>query len=287
MKLETLKAKLITFTELIRIRNALIAFLGVFVGSIVSPYAASNMYIMLAGLSAAAILAGGNAINDYFDVEIDRINKPKRPLPSGRISSSDTLMISLTLFLIGIGISKYINTYCLTIASVNTILLILYAKYSKKALFLSNVCISYLVASIFLYGAAVTLPTQAIDLNKFRLTYILAACAFLMTLSREIIKDIEDVEGDKKQYSSTLPITIGIKNSKRISIALGVLAIVTSILPLTTELQPFNIYTYAPIIALADIIFIISFTQQPAVNQRIMVLGMNLSLLAFLLGKVL
>ncbi|MCX6694925.1 MAG: UbiA family prenyltransferase [Candidatus Altiarchaeota archaeon] len=284
MKAETLWKDLKTFIELIRVKNASIAFLGVLVGALLSPYPAPAAIIILAGLSAAAILAGGNAINDYFDVEIDRVNKPKRPLPSGRITSSDTIMTSLTLFLIGLGIAKFIGTYCLTIAALNTLLLIIYAKYSKKMLLTSNLTVSYLVASIFIYGAAVTITTPDVDAGRFTLTYILTACSFLMTLSREITKDIEDIEGDRKKYALTLPIVYGAGNAKSAAIIIGITAIAASAIPIINQQTNFNTAIYTPVIAIADLIFLTALTMNPTPSQKTMIIGMVTSLIAFTLG---
>lgn len=284
MKLEKLRAWILTLLELVRVRNAAIAFFGVFVGSMLSPYGAPLLVVLTAGLSAALILAGGNAINDYFDVEIDRVNKPRRPIPSGRMNSSDTLMIALILFFSGVGMAKHINTYCLAIAAFNSVLLILYAKYSKKLLFIANLAVSYLVASVFVYGAAATLNAPVMEPAKFTMIYILAACSFFMTLSREVVKDMEDIEGDRRQYSYTLPILIGAENARRVAIAFGAMAILSSILPFLSNAAPFRIILYAPIIAIADIIFIFSFTLKPEKSQKIMVVGMVLSLIAFMAG---
>jgi len=277
---------LLTFFELVRVRNALIAFLGVFIGALLSPYPACALAILAAGLSAALILAGGNAINDYFDVNIDRVNKPKRPIPSGRISSTAAVAIALILFLAGIILATAINKYCLAIAILNTIILILYAKYSKRILLIANLTVSYLVASIFIYGTAVTITTQGADAAQLLLTIILAACAFLMTLSREIIKDIEDIEGDKTEGASTLPIVFGAKKAKMIAITAGAIAIAISSIPAIVKTGAFNSHVYTLVIALADIRFLTAFTMPPNKSQKTIVVGMILSLLAFMLAKI-
>ncbi len=68
------------------------------------------------------------------------------------------MMLSLALFAIGLGMSKFVNIYCFIIALSNVIVLIVYGKYSKKMYLLSNLIVSYLVASIFVYGALANRP---------------------------------------------------------------------------------------------------------------------------------
>ena len=116
--------------ELVRARNAAIAFFGVLVGAALS----GNFTlapVILAAFSAALILAGGNAINDFFDVEVDKTNRPERPIPSGRTSKKSALAVSLILFLLGLAMSSLTNAYCLIIAAANTVVLILYGRFSK------------------------------------------------------------------------------------------------------------------------------------------------------------
>ncbi|RLI93588.1 MAG: hypothetical protein DRO94_04865 [Candidatus Altiarchaeales archaeon] len=279
--------------ELVRIRNALIVFFGVIVSAtfILTCDLTDNAEVgnvIIAGIAASLITGAGNAINDYFDSEVDKINKPKKPIPSGRIAKPDVGMISIVLFLIGIGLSKSINDYCLIIAILNSMILILYAKYSKKALLISNLTISYLVASVFLFGVLATVdnPGEIMIGDDLRIVMIMSACAFLMTFSREIIKDIEDIEGDKREYAITLPIRIGIENAKKSAIILAIGAILLSFLPFFIHLRSFNLLSYGILIVLADIIFLISLTMHPSLGQRIMVFCMVLALIAFFLGNL-
>ncbi|MFH1403137.1 MAG: UbiA family prenyltransferase [Candidatus Altiarchaeota archaeon] len=275
-----------TLLELMRIRNALIALLGVFVGAIIYAPDTPLGPVLIAGFSASLILSGGNMLNDYFDIESDKTNKPWRPIPSGRITKSDALMLGIAFFMIGIGISKAVNKYCLMIALVNTIILVVYARYSKSMLLVSNISISYLVASVFIYGALSTIVGGVFSVySNFFLT-VVVACSFLMTWAREIIKDIEDIEGDNKVYARSLPIVFGEKKSKVFATAMGVIAVLISLTPIFPQMPDFNTLPYLVVISLADLMFIASFTMHPALAQRTMVGGMTLSLIAFLSAKL-
>jgi geranylgeranylglycerol-phosphate geranylgeranyltransferase len=288
-KINEIKEQVRVLLSLMRMRNCIIAFFGVLLGaSFISFSDILTFNVILAGIAVFLITGAGNTINDYFDYEIDKINKAHRPIPSNRINRSDALMFSVTLFFIGWGLSKYIKDYndcCLWIAVFNSIVLVLYAKYSKRLHVLSNLSISYLVASIFVFGALANFDAGIIELSKFRLIAVMSACAFLATLSREVIKDIEDMEGDRRAYSVTLPIKIGVKQSKNIALISVLAAILLSIYPFFMNLE-FDLVFYGILILIADLTFLISLTTHPALGQRLMIIGMNIALLAFFVGKL-
>ncbi|MEA1925520.1 MAG: UbiA family prenyltransferase [Candidatus Altiarchaeota archaeon] len=274
--------------SLMRFRNCVIGFLGVLVGmSFTYPgfgvFLSSDVFI--AGLAVFLIIGAGNILNDYFDIDIDKINKPGKPLPAGRISKSDALMLSIVLFLFGVGLSKLVNQYILYLAALNTVVLILYAAYSKRLLLVSNLVISYLVASVFVFGALINVesPASFADSN-FTVLSVLVLCSFLMTLSREIIKDIEDVKGDKYKYAQTLPVRFGTCFSRKVAALFTLLAVLSSLLPFILQVGLFNLVVYAVLIGLADMVFLASMFMPEYIAQRAIVGSMMISLFAFLLG---
>ena len=136
----------------------------------------------------ALITAAGNVINDFFDAEIDAINRPDRPIPSGAVSRGAARGFAITLFLAGILVSFFTNPLCIGIAIFNVVLLIAYAAKLKSTPFIGNIVVAYLSASIFLFGGA---------LNGFdgmvRIIPV-AAITFFAMVSRELLKDAEDVK---------------------------------------------------------------------------------------------
>jgi len=276
-----------TLVELARIRNVFISFFGVCVGALLFSMGApiSQLNILVAAVSAGLILGGGNALNDYFDYEIDKINQPHRPIPSGRIRRNDVFMVSITFFLLGLGLSKSINDYCLGLAFLNTVILVLYAKYSKRLLLIANLTISYLVASVFVYGAmAAYSPMLWLNPDGIRLVIFIGVCSFFISLAREIIKDIEDVEGDSRAYSATLPIRYGADNAKKIAFSSACIAILFSFAPIVFPIIGFSEPLYGLFIIVTDVVIVFSFTRNPHLNQRLLVVGMTLALMAFLAG---
>ncbi|OYT53140.1 MAG: digeranylgeranylglyceryl phosphate synthase [Candidatus Altiarchaeales archaeon ex4484_2] len=276
--------------SLMRFRNCVIGFLGVLVGASFT-YSGFGVFlspdVFTAGLAAFLIIGAGNILNDYFDIEIDKINKPNKPLPAGRISKSDALMLSIILFLFGVGLSKLVNHYILYLAALNTVVLILYATYSKRLLFVSNLVISYLVASVFVFGALTNVRSIAsLDDSVFTVLSVLVLCSFLMTLSREIIKDIEDVKGDKYKYAQTLPVRFGTSTARKVAALFTLLAVLSSLLPFILYVGLFNLVVYAVLVGLADMVFLASMFMPEYIAQRAIVGGMLISLFAFLLGDI-
>ena len=288
--LDRIETKIRLFLDLIRVRNCSMTFIAVLLGaSFIDFGQVFNLKVMMAGLAAFLITGAGNIINDYFDYEIDRINRPHRALPSNKISKSDAMMLSMALFAIGLGMSKYVNIYCFLIALSNVIVLLTYGKYSKKMYLLSNMIVSYLVASIFVYGAFANQTDTFLEMGKFQMVALLSACAFFATLSREVMKDIEDIEGDRKKYAITLPIRLGVEKALEISKTFIFIAMIFSLAPFFPGFAPekFNLFFYGVFIMIADAMFVSSLRMHPSLSQRAMVAGMAMSIVAFFSGELL
>jgi geranylgeranylglycerol-phosphate geranylgeranyltransferase len=289
--LDRIETNIRLFLDLIRFRNCGMTFIAVLLGaSFIDFGQVFTIKVLMAGLAAFLITGAGNIINDYFDFEIDRINRPHRALPSNKISKSDAMMLSLALFAIGLGMSKYVNIYCFLIALSNVIVLLAYGKYSKKMYLGSNLIVSYLVASIFVYGAfANQTGTDFLEMGKFQMVALLSTCAFFATLSREVMKDIEDIEGDRKKYSITLPIRLGVEKALEISKSFLFVAMILSLAPFYPGFPPekFNLFFYGVFILIANVMFLSSLRMHPSLSQRAMVAGMAMSIVAFFSGELL
>jgi geranylgeranylglycerol-phosphate geranylgeranyltransferase len=173
----------------------------------------------------ALITAAGNVINDFFDAEIDAINRPDRPIPSGEVSRGDARRFAVTLFLAGILVSFFTNSLCIGIAIFNTLLLIAYAAKLKSTPLTGNIVVAYISASIFLFGGALN------GLDGLIRIIPIAAITFFAMLSRELLKDAEDVEGDRAGGADTVPIRIGIKKTSEFALITTVLAVAASFIP--------------------------------------------------------
>lgn len=171
------------------------------------------------------ITAAGNVINDYFDAEIDAINRADRPIPSGQVSRNTALWYAILLFAAGIAISLFTNPICAGIAIFNSFLLALYAARLKSMPVVGNIAVAYLSGSMFLFGGAFAGIDGLLHLVP------IAVMTFLAMMARELLKDAEDVEGDAAGGASTLPIRIGVKKTACCALVFALLSAVASIVP--------------------------------------------------------
>ena len=163
--------------------------------------------------STVLIAAGGYIINDYFDVKIDRINKPHRVWIGKTISRRTALLIHQLFSVSGVLMAFYIGWVPGLIHTVSVWLLWFYASGFKKKPFIGNFVVALLTALVIAEIALVYTPEN-------RLIYMYAVFAFFINLIREIIKDMEDIRGDELHGARTLPILYGIHKTKRILYAL-------------------------------------------------------------------
>jgi geranylgeranylglycerol-phosphate geranylgeranyltransferase len=171
------------------------------------------------------VTAAGNVINDYFDVAIDRVNRPDRPIPSGQVRLPAARAYAVTLFLAAIFVSLFTNELCIAIAVINSILLILYAARLKRTPLLGNIAVSYLAASMFLFGGAFEGPRGLFHVIPF------AVMTFFAMLARELVKDAEDVEGDRASGAFTLPVRCGFTVTLFLALVCALLGIASSLVP--------------------------------------------------------
>lgn len=188
---------------------------------------ANEVAYALFALSFVFMAAGGYIINDYYDVEIDKINKPDRVLIENAISSRSALTTYWLLNILGLA-SGFISCYWAGIPFLATLFLFYFVglwfySYKLKSTFLlGNILIGICLALVPLGGACINLCSTTIitGLNNgekklvWEMMLGIAAFAFLSTLIREIIKDAEDIEGDKTAGCHTIPIVMGIGKTK-------------------------------------------------------------------------
>lgn len=287
---------MLAYIKLLRPANCLLAVLGVVAGGFLV-LKTINFPLLLAFLVAFIITAAGNAMNDYFDLEADKINKPKRPLPAGKISPRAALVFSIILFGIGISLTLWLNWLCLLIVLVNSLLLFLYSFRLQNKIFLGNGIISYLVGSTFLFGGTAA--------GNPILPFFLMLLAMFANFSREIVKDLEDLEGDKKsflkRFISDVKISLAerfsittkgvrmrykIKYAASLAISSLILAILLSPLPYLLKILSFS---YLIPLLIADLIFAISCYKllrggKYSVVSKLIKIGMIFGLLAFFVG---
>ncbi len=180
----------IAYLKIIRPVNAVLAATGVSLGFWLTGNNAPVTGLVLLVIATICALGFGNVINDIKDAEGDRINHPGRPLPNGEISPLAALIFASLLATVSLITSINVSLYHCFATLVPLVLLILYTLFFKGVPLLGNIIISLLVAYTIVFGG----------LSSPDVTIILAPAflAFLLNLSREIVKDMEDKEGDLK-----------------------------------------------------------------------------------------
>ncbi len=274
------------FLELIRYRNCVMAGLAAVIGGGIA-YSASSaapgeiILLIPVFITVFLITGAGNAINDYFDAGIDAVNRPDRPIPSGRLKKGSAYKFSISLFACGILTAYFIGIIPVLIALFNSLLLYFYAFSLKKKVFVGNLSVSYLTGSTFLFGGA----AYSKGIESILVLFFLS---MLATLAREIVKAIEDMEGDRKDGAVTLPIRIGERPSAYIASAVGLIAVLLSPLPYITGLFKDS---YLLVVGIADIVFLYAvfliLKKNPSASSKYFKVAMFFALVAFIAGSFL
>lgn len=262
--------------------NAIVAGVLTFIGAFVaqgSEITAHGEAIVIAVVATILATGAGNTINDYFDREIDRLNNPERPIPRGAVAPRTALVFSGILFATAAGLALMLPVLAIVIAVVNVIALITYTEFFKGLPGVGNALVAYLGGSTFLFGAA------AVD-RLISPVIVLFLLASLSTFAREIIKDVEDLTGDREEGLNTLPIAIG--EQRALAIATVILIIMVGVSPVPYLLGTFGIaylILVAPAIVLALYAGVLSFND-PATGQSLLKYGMFIAAAAFIGGQV-
>jgi len=215
---------IVSVIQLSRPVNVFIVVLTVFLAAVISdPHNYWVMSVFWASLVGAFIMAGANTINDYFDVDIDRINKPDRPIPAGNISRQTALNVAGVEFLIGLALNIFLPVEMFVVAVITTLFLILYSARLKRMALWGNFVVSLITILAFIFGGmAVGRPEEAILPGVF---------SFFFHFGREIIKDIQDAEGDSLHNALTFPVKYGNRAAIRLIHFLFILLILVTYLP--------------------------------------------------------
>ena len=248
--------------------------------------------LILGILTYFFIAASGMVINDYYDVEIDKINRPERPIPRGSITLKQAKILWIVCILIGMTLA-ILNSFLLGIGFINIILAAffafigwLYAAWGKKSGFIGNIIVSISFSIGLIYGAVLNnsiIPPYI---------YFFFVTAFLLLLSREVIKGCEDIEGDKNEGVKTLAIRIGIKKATIFSIVFAILAIIFFILPLFTPIRNHLLFLISMAFGLIVVMYaVILMLKRNLIKENFkrislfLKIGAFLGLIAFLLAS--
>ena len=265
------------YLSIIRPNVCLLTVLGVVVGALVAGTAGMTLIFGLALIAAFLICGAGDTINDWFDVEADKVNAPHRPIPSGKISKQAAFRYFGLLSIIGLTLAFFVHPFYLGIAALNWIVSAAYPWKAKKIPIIKNIFVAYLAASSFLAagfiaGLTITLPL-----------IFLVSISFIVTFGREIVKDIEDIKGDTQAGIKTLPTLIGEKPAKVIAYVLILIGCALLALP-----YYLGIFSLPYLVGAVPAIFLClySIAMPAAKAQKALKAAMYFAILGFLLGAV-
>jgi len=191
---------------LIRPLNVLVSGLAMIISAAILESLDQKLMVTLVVLVVMAYTAGANSINDVLDLEIDKVNRPSRPIPSKNIKKNKALIFSFFLFLVGSVLSLQLppNAYFISIV-ISMPLIVIYSTHLKSKPLIGNIAVSFIIGLSFIFCGTV--------FGNVYPMWTPGLLAFSLTLIREITKDIADLEGDQIAKHNTYPIQYGIKGA--------------------------------------------------------------------------
>ena len=208
------------YLRIIRPVNCLITLISIFVGAWIGKALFTSVHLIIAALIGFLVCAFGNIVNDIKDIEIDKINNPQRPIPSGRVKKNVAWLVAIVFFIVAAVGAMFLGVYPFLVVITALILLYLYSVYLKKTL-TGNLTVALITGLSFIFGGVVGRNLACVVPFVF---------SIFIHLPREIVKDVIDMKGDGITGAMTLPIVAGITRAYNISAVL--LAILCLLLPL-------------------------------------------------------
>ncbi len=230
--------------------------------------------LFFAASSTFAICGAGQAINDYFDRDVDGKSKKSRPIPSGKLQAGEALAIAIALFMLGISLAAYVNASAFGIAVAFSLLLYVYSSRLSGLKYFGNAVVALATAFTYVMGAALS--------GNYYLVSLLASASFFATWGREIAKDLEDFEADRGK-KKTLPMVWGKQRAVTAARYATYVAAALGILPFASGLT--NKLAYAILVTGSIVLFTIALDQMTKgkfdKSQRTYKRAMLVALLAY------
>ena len=234
------------FIKLLRPPNCLMMSFAVVVGAVVACGGLPSdrlVELALGCITGFSLLAASNALNDYYDREIDAINEPNRPIPSGLVRPWEAIALSLVLTAIGLSSAYLTSLPCFITALIAAAVADSYVTIGKRTGLLGNAMVSFCVAIPFAYGSLIALG------DVTNLAALFASMAFLANLGREVNKGIVDIPGDAAKGIRTVAVSLGPKAAAGLAAAFYLTAVGLSIIPI---LHGTVSWAYIPPIIITD-----------------------------------
>ena len=220
------RSRLLGIFRLFRFELPFTAGICVILGQLLAIDQFPPISIMALGfLSIFCISATALILNDYFDIEIDRVNSPERPLPSGIVTKQDVVLLSIGVAMLGLIASYLISFAALLISLFVWMIGFLYNWRFKRSGLWGNLMVSFSVGMTFIFGGiSVSVPFA-------KMVWFFAVIVALINVGEEIAADAMDVQGDRQAGSQSLAVVLGPERALRISAAVFMAVVGISSLP--------------------------------------------------------
>jgi len=238
--------KLSGYLRLMRPINCLMMGFAVIVGAVLaSSNILNNLWqnLIYGFLTGFMLTAASMTINDYYDREIDAINEPNRPIPSGLIKPKESLVFAFALTTIGFVAAYLTSISCFVIAIITWTIFATYTTVGKRSGLPGNFLVSTCVAIPFIYGNVAVVNEVKLNVLVF------VSMVFLSNTGREVTKGIVDVQGDKMQNVKTLAASYGEKTAAVAAALFYLSAVSLSPIPWFLSLVSF---WFIPLVAITD-----------------------------------
>lgn len=276
------------FLRLIRPVNCLMMGFAVLVGVALAARSISPILwqtLICGFITGFTLTAASMVINDYYDREIDAVNEPHRPIPSGAVKPREALAFAFVLTAVGFIAAFFTSFFCLVTAAMAWVVFVVYTTVGKRSGLPGNFLVSICVAIPLVYGSIVATNTIQLNVSLF------ALIAFLSNTGREITKGIVDVEGDQSRHVKTLAVRFGEKKAAIAAVAFYLLAV--SLTPIPWFLNLVSLW-FIPLVAFTDLglvessfLLLRDYSRDNARKIKNMVLfWLAVGLLAFIAGAV-
>ena len=271
--------------KLLRPLNVITSGMAVFVATAILGELDNHHTLSLTIIIVMLFTAASNSLNDALDYEIDLINRPDRPIPSNHVSIQGALFISLILFLIGASLCLQLPGLAIVVGIFLAIpLIIIYCTSLKSRYLIGNIAVSLVLGMTFLFVGA--------SHGNISPMVVPMCLAFGLTLLRELVKDIADIEGDQFLGLRTFPILFGMNWAIRTIIVLCILIGLGSLIPYFIGVYgPGYIVSLFIGVELPLMIIIFIFLKNPSISSaiysaRILKFSTLMGLLSIYLGTI-
>ncbi len=232
------------FIRIIRPVNSLMMGVSVLVGAVMVGGVKGtglDWDLALAFITGFTLSGAAMTINDYYDMDVDAINEPGRPIPSGLVKPREAVAYTFLLSAVGLYASWLVSWQILGIAVFAWVVLMAYSSWGKRTGFFGNLMVSTCIALPFIYGGVMVSNSSP--------SILFSLLAFLTNTGREISKGIVDMEGDRAEGIRTIAVRWGARTASRVAALFYLAAVAVSMIPLYFGLVS---VWYSPFVALTD-----------------------------------